>query len=256
MYANYHTHTVRCLHASGTEREYVERACANGLKILGFSDHAPYLFPADYYSGMRMRPHETASYCETIEALRAEFSDRIQLHIGFEMEYYPKYFDDTIRFLHDYPIEYLILGQHFLFNEIDRVYSGAATEDESVLAQYVTQCETALRTEKFTYFAHPDLIRYTGNDAVYRRYITRLIRTAKELDVPLELNILGLSTKRAYPNERFWQLVAEADAPCIIGCDAHHTEDVAKPEDVRAAYDYLARFGLTPLKQITFHSPF
>mgnify|MGYP002536991270 CR=1 FL=1 len=27
MIANYHTHTWRCMHASGTEREYVEKAC-------------------------------------------------------------------------------------------------------------------------------------------------------------------------------------------------------------------------------------
>ena len=38
MIANYHTHTWRCRHADGTEREYVERAIEGGLKILGFSD--------------------------------------------------------------------------------------------------------------------------------------------------------------------------------------------------------------------------
>ena len=38
MIANYHTHTYRCHHADGTEREYVERAIENGLKIFGFSE--------------------------------------------------------------------------------------------------------------------------------------------------------------------------------------------------------------------------
>ncbi len=50
MIANYHTHTWRCHHAKGTEREYVERAIEGGLKILGFSDHTPYPLPAGYYS--------------------------------------------------------------------------------------------------------------------------------------------------------------------------------------------------------------
>ena len=45
MFANYHTHTARCNHASGTEREYVEAAIKSGLKILGFADHTPYPFP-------------------------------------------------------------------------------------------------------------------------------------------------------------------------------------------------------------------
>lgn len=31
MLANYHTHTVRCHHAKGTEREYIEHAIEQGL---------------------------------------------------------------------------------------------------------------------------------------------------------------------------------------------------------------------------------
>ena len=47
MTANYHTHTWRCLHASGTERQYVERAIEGGLAVLGFSDHAPMPYPEE-----------------------------------------------------------------------------------------------------------------------------------------------------------------------------------------------------------------
>ena len=256
MYANYHTHTARCHHSTGTEREYITCACQRGLKVLGFSDHAPYLFPGDYYSNFRMAPQELHDYFHTLDALRTEFSGQIELHIGFEMEYYPSYFEDTLRFMQNYPIEYLLLGQHFLFDEMEHVYSGAATDDESVLAQYVHQTEAALRTGRFTYFAHPDLIRYTGPTAIYERHFTPLIRTAKEMQIPLELNILGLSTNRHYPDTRFWRLVAELDAPCIIGCDAHHVDDVAKPSDIQAAQDYLAQFGLTPLQQVVLRAPF
>ncbi len=39
--ANYHTHTKRCRHAVGEDREYVEAAIEAGLKVLGFSDHTP-----------------------------------------------------------------------------------------------------------------------------------------------------------------------------------------------------------------------
>ena len=48
MIANYHTHTWRCRHADGTEREYVETAIEAGLKILGFSDHTPQVYPGGY----------------------------------------------------------------------------------------------------------------------------------------------------------------------------------------------------------------
>ena len=43
---NYHCHTKRCGHASGTDEEYVEAAIKAGYKVLGFSDHGPYsLYP-------------------------------------------------------------------------------------------------------------------------------------------------------------------------------------------------------------------
>ena len=46
--ANYHTHTTRCNHAMGTEREYIETAISEGFEILGFSDHTPQPYPAGY----------------------------------------------------------------------------------------------------------------------------------------------------------------------------------------------------------------
>ena len=42
MRTNFHTHTMRCNHADGTDRAYVEAAIKSGIKVLGFSDHVPY----------------------------------------------------------------------------------------------------------------------------------------------------------------------------------------------------------------------
>ena len=75
MYANYHTHTVLCNHASGEMREYVETAIKNGIKVLGFSDHVPYPFENEYYSYFRMRVCEAQDYVNSVAALREEFKD-------------------------------------------------------------------------------------------------------------------------------------------------------------------------------------
>ena len=37
---NMHTHTARCMHARGEDREYVEKAIEAGFEVLGMSDHA------------------------------------------------------------------------------------------------------------------------------------------------------------------------------------------------------------------------
>ena len=96
MKNNYHTHTVRCRHAQDTEREYIEAAIAAGIKTLGFADHAPQIFPGDYYSHFRMRPEELEDYCRTIRTLKEEYKDRIDIKIGLEAEYYPDLFEDLI----------------------------------------------------------------------------------------------------------------------------------------------------------------
>ena len=64
MKANFHTHTARCRHARGADREYVESAIRAGLSVLGFSDHSPYFFPNGYYSSHRMFPEDTEGYIQ------------------------------------------------------------------------------------------------------------------------------------------------------------------------------------------------
>ena len=98
MIANYHTHTWRCNHATGTERQYVENALTAGLQILGFSDHSPYFFPGDYYSDYRMYVHQTEEYFRTMTDLKAEYAGQIDLHIGVEAEYYPLHFEGSSDF--------------------------------------------------------------------------------------------------------------------------------------------------------------
>ena len=96
MIANYHTHTPRCGHAVGTEVEYAQAAVDAGIEILGFSDHTPYWFSGDYYSHMRMYPHELEGYCEAVRKVQKQYADKLQIHLGLEVEYYPAYFQELL----------------------------------------------------------------------------------------------------------------------------------------------------------------
>ena len=90
MKNNYHTHTMRCNHAIGSDREYVEAAIAAGLTELGFSDHSPYIFKDGHISGFRMTTKAYGEYVDSIAALREEFKllhkgklcDKITLNKG------------------------------------------------------------------------------------------------------------------------------------------------------------------------------
>lgn len=241
---NYHTHTHRCRHAAGTEREYIEAAIAAGMTVLGFSDHCPQFFPGDYYSDYRMYPEQTDDYIHTLLALREEYAGRIEIRIGFETEYYPDLFDAFLAHIRKYPCDYLILGQHFLDNETSRRYSGRRNEDEDYLADYVNQVCEGMRTGLFTYIAHPDLQNFVGSEDVYRREYARLIRCSMETGTPLELNLLGVRGNRHYPCETFWKLAGEMGADMVIGCDAHDVSCVADVPAYEKAMDMVRRFGL------------
>lgn len=89
MLANYHTHTFRCRHAYGEDREYVEHAIVHGMKVLGFSDHCPWVFGDGFVSGTRMLPTQLDDYFSSPTALKKEYASDITIYIGFEAEYIP-----------------------------------------------------------------------------------------------------------------------------------------------------------------------
>ena len=89
MNYNYQTHTKRCRHASGEMEEYVQAAIAGGICHMGFSEHAPFLFPGGYESCYRLLSAEVEDYFREGNALSKTYADRIELSLGFEMEYYP-----------------------------------------------------------------------------------------------------------------------------------------------------------------------
>ena len=152
MKANYHTHTFRCKHADGEDKEYVEAAIKAGIKTLGFSDHCPWIYDDDFVSKIRMLPDEVDDYCRSLEMLREEYKKDIRILIGFEAEYLPALVEKQDAFLKDYPIDYMILGQHFLEHELFP-YTGTETQDESVLKKYVDTVIEGLDSGRYLYLA-------------------------------------------------------------------------------------------------------
>ena len=254
MIANYHTHTTRCNHAVGTEREYVENALAMGLMVLGFSDHTPYIFPGEYYSHFRMKLHQLEDYVDSVLALRKEYAGRIEIPLGLELEYYPKLLPQLLPILRDFPIDYLLMGQHFIGNEIDEPYSGWPTEDNRTLERYVDQTIEGMYSGLFTYFAHPDLIHFLGDDKVYRQQMRRLCQAAKSCNMPLEVNLLGMMEGRIYPNCLFWEQAAEEGCSVILGRDAHAPKHLLDTKTEERCLELVRNFQLTLLDTVPLKS--
>ena len=252
MYANYHTHTYRCGHASGTEEEYIKIAIANGIKIMGFSDHVPFAFENGNEYPWHVKTKDAEDYVKTLSALREKYKDKIEIYIGFEMEYIDKHFDDMLKYVKSLGAQYLILGQHFSrFDSFEVVYySSGYSCDEEILISYTDLVIKAIKTGVFSYVAHPDIFNYDIESAEYKREVRRLCEVAKEYDTPLEINLLGINENRWYPNEVFWTIAGEVGNKVVFGFDAHTAERAYDGEALKKATEMVEKFGLNLVKEI------
>ncbi|MBP3729321.1 MAG: histidinol-phosphatase, partial [Lachnospiraceae bacterium] len=246
MLVNYHTHTARCGHASGEDRSYAERGLERGLKVLGFSDHVPVPFEDGHESRHRIPLARLEEYVESVLSLREEFRGRIRILLGFEVEYYPDYFEKVLELLAPYPVDYLLLGQHANHSS-ESFWNQRPFQEEEVLKTYVDRVLEGLSTRRFLYVCHPDLPQFTGDPKIYGREMQRLCRGVKALGIPLEFNLLGLREERHYPTPAFWKIAAREGNQVIFGCDAHSPEAVADPKELAAARELAKEYGLEPL---------
>ena len=200
MTYNFHTHTYHCGHATGTPKEYVQRAIACGVTRMGFSDHFPYLCSDGFESSHRVPVAQAKDYVNEICDLREKYRGKIELFVGFEMEYYPDHFEKMLNSAIAYGAQYLIMGEHFIDEEHPNgCHVMTAADSLDFLRRYVKCVCQGIRTKKFTYIAHPDMVLYAGDASVFQTEMRPICEAALECDVPLELNLLGVRDHRNYP---------------------------------------------------------
>ena len=236
MKTNYHTHTTRCMHATGDDEDSVLSAIKGGYRILGFSDHTPWKYRTDYVADMRMLPEELPGYVESLKTLREKYHDRIDIRIGLECEYFPQYIHWLKEQTKKYQLDYIILGNHHYHTDEKFPYFGHHTDSRDMLELYEESAIEGMESGLFSCLAHPDLFMrsYPKFDHHCTTISRHICRTAARLNVPLEYNIgyvayneaHGLST---YPCPEFWRIAANEGCTAIIGLDAHDNKDLETP---------------------------
>jgi len=248
---NYHTHTWRCKHAFGNEEDYVKCAIQAGYTELGFSDHTPWHYHTNFQPYMRMNENELDDYVQTLLMLKEKYKNQISIKIGLEVEYFKDYIPWLKQVLQDYPIDYLILGNHYDETDEYGVYFGQPLNAKQ-FQKYVDSCIAGIKTGLFSYLAHPDLANYPTDSLLYKQAMRKLCEAAKDYGVPLEFNLLGLETHRQYPNETFFKIAKEVGNQVIIGVDAHEQHALLHIELYEQAKIYLNQLGIEVIEDIRF----
>ena len=75
------------------------------------------------------------------------------------------------------------------------------------------------------------------------------------LDMPLEVNFLGLYEGRHYPDWRFWKIAGEEGCDAVFGVDAHCPEILGRLEEYEAAGKLVRRYGLNLVETVDFRAP-
>lgn len=253
---NFHTHTSRCHHAYGKDEEYVISAIENGYEVLGFSDHCSWYYPTGFENPrVRMKASEFDEYKKSILNLKEKYKDKIEIRLGLETEYFPEYMDWLLDFCIEKEIDYMVFGNHYYRSDEIGIYYGFC--DRMYVQHYFDDCIAGMESGMYAYLAHPELIMrnpFLHWDKEVEQGFERVCQKAKELDMPLEYNVLGLQENlrqgvEMYPNSKFWQIASKYQNKAIIGMDAHDPMDLS--EDLyELAYKNLSKYNVEIVNDI------
>ena len=251
---NMHTHTSRCGHATGTDEEYVKNAIKAGFKVLGFSDHA--FFPNVVHKGMRGNYEELDDYISSVLKLKKKYHKKIDIKLGFEIEYQENYYGFYRYLLQEKGFDFLILGQHVTYSmEGKPNFYFNGKDDIEGIRRYKDDLIKGMETGLFLYVCHPDLFmsHVTKITPEIESICDEICKASARLNIPLEVNLGGMryanllseiKGTQPYPNYYFWQFAKKNNCKCVIGIDAHNPKELLEEDKINFAYKFIEKNGL------------
>ncbi len=274
-FEDYHTHNSLCRHATGTLQDYLNKALEYDLGLIGFSDHFPYDYLCDFvpefetipYQEYSMRLSEVDGYISELKKLKKKLKDRIQIKIGFELDYFENQEKNTINALNSYlnDLDYIYGSVHILptktglFAFDDSRFLQKYNEFENIDEIYLKYYDTLQKMINSTTFvcdiiSHFDLPKkfnkpFINQDLIMNK-VSETLELAKKKNLVIEINSSGLRKEvhEQYPSKEILKIMYELDIPVILGSDAHHPDELAYEFKSiitllrEIGYNYLAHF--------------
>lgn len=251
---NLHTHSFYCRHGKGTIDEYVQQAKADGLKLLGFSEHCP-LPDREYQKGNRMDYEEMPSYEADVRSFSEDPDLRVLL--GAECDWLPgeeSFYRDELLGRRGY--DYLICSVHHMVEPLsgkEKFLQYFTWMPVSYIIEYVDLYTAALESGMFLFGCHPDLL-LAGHrkwDAEAKAASRDIIQCAIDTDTPLEINDNGLRKKpvqaedgmrQPYPVRGFWEMARDMGVTIVTNSDAHRPADLSAHR--LKSFDFAKELGI------------
>ena len=260
MKVDLHNHTPLCNHAEGSAEEYVLEAIKHKTKYFGFSDHAP----MDYDPSYRMRFDQMDEYIENVLHVREKYKDKINVLLGFEVDYFPNKMDKRVL---EAKVDYLIGSVHFIddwgFDNPEFIGRYDREDIDAIWQRYFDLIEAMAQTEYFDIVGHLDLIKvfkYVPKSKKVTEIAYKALVAIKKADMVIEINVAGYRKPiaQAYPSKELLEIAYQLEIPITFASDAHKPEQVALYTDKAYAlakevgYTQCATFRNRKREMITF----
>jgi histidinol-phosphatase (PHP family) len=223
-----HNHTPLCNHAEGNPEEYVKNAIKKGIKVYGFSDHAPMNFDEKY----RMKFEDMPKYEQTIKDLSKKYKNEILILTGYEVDFTPtKYLDKRVL---QRDVDYLIGSVHFLdnwgFDNPEFIKEWDKRNVDDIYKEYFSYIEKLAESNLFDIVGHIDLVKVFGHKPKknLKDIAKNAIKAIKKAKMCVEINTAGLRkpVKEIYPSDEILEMILEENIDITLGSDAHSPTQV------------------------------
>lgn len=233
-----HIHTTYS-DGKNTPEEVVLSAIEKGLKVIGFSDHAPTFFD----SGYCMKTEKLDSYKEEIYALREKYKGKIEILCGIEQDVFSDFIPEGLDYIIG-SVHYVKKGDKYIpVDNTAKHLKDAANElfggDIYALVEsyFALVGEVADKTNA-DIIGHFDLITKFSEkedlfDQNHPRYIAAWKSAVDKLilkNIPFEINTGAISRgyrTTPYPAKNMIDYIKEKGGKFILSSDSHSAENLA-----------------------------
>jgi histidinol-phosphatase (PHP family) len=229
---DYHVHSEFSVDCAVPMVASCRAALAAGVTEIAFTDHVDHE-PADLGYGY----YRADDYFRAIEAVRAEFGDRLTVLAGAEVDFNERIADQVERFLAQHRYDFVIGSVHYgAGGEIIFPEYFAPRTLEEVFRPYFEQVHLAVETGWFDTIGHLDLPkRYapkthrTYDPLAFRDLLQPIFAAMIARGVAFEINTSGLrqTPRTSMPGPAIVRWYVEAGGELITtGTDSHAAQTV------------------------------
>ncbi len=208
------------------------RATEIGLDEIGFTEHKDF-DPEDPV----VNHFDYARYSDEIDRARQEFSERLIIRKGIEIDYQKWFEEDIAEYLQSHKFDYVLGSVHYAGRQMLMTPEYLKGRDRiSAYNLYFEAVRDSVASGLFDILGHLEYANRRGVPALgpyftkpFREILTEIFQVMIEKGIALEINTAGLrqGVGLTYPCKDTVALYAECGGKLIsIGSDAHRPEDL------------------------------